>query len=61
MSAEQLQAFISKIQSQPQLKKRLQAAELEESDLQAILSIAKEQGFMVTAEDVSNLDMNIFD
>ena len=48
MSLEQLDAFLAKSRSEPELQARLQ----EGVDLEAFLALAREQGFTVEESDV---------
>ena len=48
MSEEQLKAFLEKVQGDKSLQKQLQAA----SDADAVVSIAKEAGFSISADDL---------
>ena len=48
MSQEQLQAFIEKVQGDTRLQEKFKAA----ADSDAVLAIAKEAGFLITAEDI---------
>ena len=48
MSEEQLKAFLEKIKGDTSLQEKLKAA----SDADAVVSIAKEAGFLITAEDI---------
>ena len=48
MSEEQLKAFIEKVKADTSLQEKLKAA----ADVDAVLAIAKEAGFMISANDV---------
>ena len=48
MSQEQLQAFIEKVQGDTRLQEKFKAA----ADSDAVLAIAKEAGFMISADDL---------
>ena len=48
MSQEQLQAFIEKVQGDTRLQENFKAA----ADSDAVLAIAKEAGFMISADDL---------
>ena len=48
MSEEQLKAFLEKVKADTSLQEKLKAA----ADSDAILAIAKEAGFMISADDV---------
>ena len=48
MSEEQLKAFIEKVKADTSLQEKLKAA----ADVDAALAIAKEAGFMISADDV---------
>ena len=47
MSEEQLKAFLEKVQSDTSLQEKLKAA----ADSDAVLAIAKEAGFVISADD----------
>ena len=51
MSEEQLEAFLEKVQSDTSLQEKLKAA----ADANAALAIAKEAGFVITAEDMQSM------
>jgi predicted ribosomally synthesized peptide with nif11-like leader len=55
MSEEQLKAFITKVQSDASLQEQLKAA----SDADAVVSIAKEAGFMISADDLTKAQSEI--
>jgi len=48
MSEEQLKAFLEKVKADTSLQERLKAA----ADSDAVLAIAKEAGFMISADDL---------
>ena len=48
MSEEQLKAFIEKVKADTSLQEKLKAA----SDADAVVAIAKEAGFSISADDV---------
>ena len=48
MSEEQLKAFIEKVKADTSLQEKLKAA----ADADAVLAIAKEAGFMISADDL---------
>ena len=50
MSEEQLKAFLEKVKADTSLKEKLKAA----SDADGVVEIAKEAGFMISAEDLKN-------
>ncbi|KZR85654.1 Nitrogen fixation protein of unknown function [Synechococcus sp. MIT S9509] len=50
MSEEQLKAFLEKVKADTSLQEKLKAA----ADVDAVLAIAKEAGFMISAEDLKN-------
>ena len=50
MSEEQLKAFLEKVKGDTSLQERLKAA----SDADAVLAIAKDAGFIISAEDLKN-------
>ena len=50
MSEEQLKAFLEKVKADTSLKETLKAA----SDADGVVEIAKEAGFMISAEDLKN-------
>ena len=50
MSEEQLKAFIEKVQGDDNLQAKLKAA----ADSDAVLAIAKDAGFIISAEDLKN-------
>ncbi|QNI54188.1 nif11-like leader peptide domain protein [Synechococcus sp. BIOS-E4-1] len=50
MSLEQLKAFLEKVKGDPSLQEKLKAA----ADSDAVLAIAKDAGFSISADDVQN-------
>ena len=50
MSAEQLKAFLEKVKSDTSLQEKLKAA----GDADAVVSLAKEEGFSISADDLKN-------
>jgi len=50
MSEEQLQAFLEKVKADTSLQEKLKAA----ADADAVLSIAKEAGFSISADELEN-------
>ncbi|KZR80703.1 Nitrogen fixation protein of unknown function [Synechococcus sp. MIT S9509] len=50
MSLEQLKAFLEKVKADTSLQEKLKAA----ADADAVLAIAKEAGFKISAEDLKN-------
>ena len=57
MSEEQLKAFLEKVQSDTSLQEKLKAA----ADSDAVLAIAKEAGFVISADDLKNAQSEISD
>ena len=57
MSEEQLRTFIKKLQSDTSLQEKLKAA----ADVDAVVSIAKEAGFSISADDLKNAQSEISD
>ena len=57
MSQEQLQAFIEKVQGDTRLQEKLKAA----ADSDAVVAIAKETGFMISADDLKNAQSKLSD
>ena len=49
MSEEQLKAFLDKVKSDTSLQEKLKAA----ADANAVIGIAKEAGFMISADDLT--------
>ena len=50
MSEEQLKAFLEKVKADTSLQEKLKAA----ADTNAVIAIAKEAGFMISADDINN-------
>ncbi len=50
MSEEQLKAFLEKVKGDTSLQEKLKAA----ADADAVAAIAKEAGFMISADDLKN-------
>ena len=50
MSEEQLKAFLEKVKANTSLQEKLKAA----ADSDAVLAIAKDAGFIISAEDLKN-------
>ena len=50
MSEEQLKAFLEKVKADTSLQEKLKAA----ADTNAVVAIAKEAGFMISADDLKN-------
>ena len=50
MSEEQLKAFLEKVKADTSLQEQLKAA----SDADAVVSLAKEEGFSISADDLKN-------
>ena len=50
MSEEQLKAFLEKVKADTNLQEKLKAA----ADVDAVLAIAKEAGFSISAEDYAS-------
>ena len=57
MSLEQLKAFLAKIKADTSLQEKLKAA----VDANAVASIAKEAGFMMSVDDLKNVQSEISD
>ena len=57
MSEEQLKAFLEKAKGDTSLQEKLKAA----ADSDAVLAIAKEEGFSISAEDLKNAQSEISD
>ena len=56
MSEEQLKAFLEKVKADPSLQKKLKAAGLA-ANQQAVLSVASEEGFTISADQISNASL----
>ena len=50
MSEEQLKAFLEKVKADTSLQEKLKAA----SDADAVVSLAKEEGFSISVDDLKN-------
>ena len=57
MSEEQLKAFLEKVKADTSLQEKLKAA----ADSDAVLAIAKEAGFMISADDLKNAQSEVSD
>ena len=57
MSDEQLKAFLEKVKADTSLQEKLKEA----SDLDAVLAIAQEAGFMISADDLKNAQSEMSD
>ncbi|WP_114991203.1 Nif11-like leader peptide family natural product precursor [Synechococcus sp. UW179A] len=57
MSEEQLKAFLEKVKGDTTLQEQLKAA----ADTDAVLAIAKEAGFSISADDLKNAQSEITD
>ena len=55
MSEEQLKAFLEKVKGDTTLQEQLKAA----ADTDAVLAIAKEAGFMISADDLKNAQSEV--
>ena len=55
MSEEQLKAFLEKVKDDTSLQEKLNSA----SDADAVAAIAKDAGFMISAEDLKNAQSEI--
>ena len=53
MSEEQLKAFLEKVKSDTELQEKLKASA--DADANAVVAIAKEAGFSITAEDIQSM------
>ncbi len=54
MSEEQLKAFLEKVKGDTSLQEKLKAA----ADADAVAAIAKEAGFSISADDLTNKDQS---
>ena len=54
MSEEQLKAFLEKVKADTSLQEKLKAA----ASPEAAIEIAKEAGFLITAEDIQSMNNN---
>ena len=57
MSEEQLKAFLEKVKADTSLQEKLKAA----ADSDAVLAIAKEAGFSISAEDLTKAQSEVSD
>ena len=57
MSEEQLKAFLEKVKGDTNLQEKLKAA----ADSDAVLAIAKDAGFSISADDLKNAQSEISD
>ena len=57
MSEEQLKAFLEKVKADASLQEKLRAA----GDADAVLAIAKEAGFSISAEDLTKAQSEVSD
>ena len=57
MSEEQLKAFLEKVQADTSLQEKLKAA----GDADAVAAIAKEAGFSISADDLTNAQSELYD
>ncbi len=57
MSEEQLKAFLEKVQGDTSLQEKLKAA----ADSDAVLAIAKEAGFSISADDLTKDQVELSD
>ena len=55
MSEEQLKSFLEKVKADTSLQEKLKAA----ADVDAVLAIAKEAGFMISADDLTKAQAEI--
>ena len=55
MSEEQLKAFLEKVKGDSSLQEKLQAA----TDAEAVIAIAKEAGFMISADCLKNVQSDL--
>ncbi|QNI53376.1 nif11-like leader peptide domain protein [Synechococcus sp. BIOS-E4-1] len=55
MSEEQLKAFLEKVKADTSLQEKLKAA----ADSDAVLAIAKEAGFSISADDLKNAQSKV--
>ena len=55
MSEEQLKAFLEKVKADTSLQEQLKAA----ADSDAVLAIAKEAGFSISADDLKNAQSEV--
>ncbi|QNI54909.1 nif11-like leader peptide domain protein [Synechococcus sp. BIOS-E4-1] len=57
MSAEQLKAFLEKVKDNAILQKQIEDAENSET----VVSIAKEEGFIISADDLKKIQSEVSD
>ena len=57
MSEEQLKAFLEKVKADTSLQEKLKAA----ADADAVAAIAKEAGFSISADDLTNAQSELSD
>ena len=57
MSTEQLKAFLEKVKADTSLQEKLKAA----SDADAVVAIAKEEGFSISADDLTKAQSELSD
>ena len=57
MSKDQLKAFLEKVKGDTSLQEKLKAA----SDADAVVSIAKEEGFSISVDDLKNAQSELSD
>ena len=57
MSEEQLKAFLEKVKGDTSLQEKLKAA----ADVNAVAAIAKEAGFMISADDLTKAQSELSD
>ena len=57
MSEEQLKAFLEKVQGDTSLQEKLKAA----ANSDAVLAIAKDAGFMISADDLTQVQSELSD
>ena len=57
MSEEQLKAFLEKVQADTSLQEKLKAA----ADANAVIAIAKEAGFSISADDLTKAQFELSD
>ena len=57
MSEEQLKAFLEKVKADTSIQEKLKAA----ANPDAVLAIAKEAGFMISADDLKNAQSEVSD
>ncbi len=60
MSEEQLKAFIEKVKADTSLQEKLKAAAAA-ADSDAVLAIAKDAGFSISADDLKNAQSELSD